>query len=73
MKKRKSFTIGLLALGLTFTACDDDDDDTDPVLGPRLEMVELAEGSDSEGVDITITQGESVQFAWDARKGADYI
>jgi len=69
MHTRKLFTLGLLATGLLFTACnDDEDDDPDPVLGPRLDMVEL--GSDAEGGDITISEGDILQFAWDARRGA---
>lgn len=71
MKKRKLFTIGLIAVALIFTGCnDDDDDDPDPVLGPSLEVVETNTGSDGGG-DVIIAQGESLQFAWDARKGAE--
>lgn len=71
MKKRRFFSIGLIAVALIFTSCDDDDDDDpDPVLGPSLDIVETTTGSDGGG-DVIIAQGESLQFAWDARKGAE--
>jgi hypothetical protein len=72
MKKRRFFTIGLLAIGLVFTGCnDDDDDDTfDPVLGPSLEVSELNNGVTGGG-DLTINQGESLRFAIAADEGAE--
>lgn len=70
MKKRRLFTIGVLALGLTFTACNDDEDETpDPVLGPSMDVVELMIPGASTGGDLTIELGDELQFAWDVRKG----
>lgn len=71
MHKRKLFTIGLLATGLLFTACnDDDDDDIDPVLGPSLGVTELNTNT-SGGGELTITEGDNLQFAIAADEGAE--
>lgn len=73
MHTRKLFTIGLLATGLLFTACnDDDDDDFDPVLGPNLSVSELNTNT-SGGGDLLIQQGESLKFAWSAEEGAENL
>lgn len=66
MKKRNLFTIGILGAMLVFTTSCSDDDDGDPV-GPRLDVTEVNSGSD--GGEITITEGESLSFQWDARSG----
>jgi len=57
----------MLGATLIFTtSCSDDDDENDPV-GPRLDVVEVASGTDSG--EMTITQGAPVTFEWDARSG----
>ncbi|MCA1751665.1 MAG: hypothetical protein ABR572_00575 [Cryomorphaceae bacterium] len=67
MKKRNLFTLCMLGATLIFTtSCSDDDDENDPV-GPRLDVVEVASGTDSG--EMTITQGAPVTFEWDARSG----
>lgn len=67
MKKRNLFTIGMMgAMMVLSTSCNDDDGDDDPV-GPRLDVTEVNSGSD--GGEMTITQGESLSFEWDARSG----
>ncbi|MCR9153486.1 MAG: hypothetical protein NXI09_05200 [Bacteroidetes bacterium] len=54
----------LVALFAGFTACEDDDDTT---LGPSLLITESGSGA-TEGA-VTINQGSSLVFIWDARKG----
>ncbi len=51
---------------MVFTTSCSDDDDSDPV-GPRLDVVEVSSGAD--GGEITITQGQTISFEWDARSG----
>lgn len=51
---------------LVFSTSCNDDDDADPV-GPRLDVTETHTGSD--GGEITLTQGETLHFEWDARSG----
>ncbi len=66
MKNRNLFTLGLFGILTVFTtACSDDDDST--AVGPRLDVTEV--NSNSDGGDITITQGSTVAFEWDARRG----
>ncbi len=55
----------IFALALGFTACQDDDDD--PSLGASLLVTET--GTGSNGGAITINQGSSLVFIWDARRG----
>lgn len=54
----------LFALVLGFSACEDD---TTTSLGPSLLVNESSTGS--TGGAVTITQGSSLVFYWDARKG----
>lgn len=53
------------AMMVLSTSCSDDDDN-DPV-GPRLDVTEASSGSD--GGSITLTQGQPLNFEWDARSG----
>lgn len=65
MKKLKLFTLGLLGASFFLTSCADDEEDT---LGPSVTITELNTGS-TPNDDITIEKGQSISFAWDARKG----
>lgn len=67
MKKRNLFTLGMVgAMMILTTACSDDEGEDDPI-GPRLDVTEVASGTDSG--ELTITQGQPVSFEWDARSG----
>lgn len=67
MKKRNLFTLGLLGASiLLMTSCSDDDDEPAP-LGPTLSVTETTNGVNPG--DLTITEGEPLIFAWDARRG----
>lgn len=54
----------IVALFAGFTACEEDDDGS---LGPSLLITESGSGA-TEGA-VTINQGSSLVFIWDARKG----
>lgn len=65
MKIRNFLRFALAGVfALSFTACEDDDDTT---LGASLIVTET--GTGSTGGAMTITQGSSLVFVWDARKG----
>lgn len=64
MKKLKLFSLGLLGASVMLTSCADDDED--PV-GPSFTITEVNTGS-TPG-NLTITEGDTLVFAWDARSG----
>lgn len=66
MKKRNLFTLGMLGAMMVLSTSCSDDDDSDPV-GPRLDVTEASSGSD--GGNMTLTQGQPLNFEWDARSG----
>lgn len=70
MKKRKLFTLALLGATVMFTSSCADDEDAAP-LGPTLSMTETTTGS--TGGAIQITEGETLEFAWESRKGDNNI
>ncbi len=61
-----NLTIALSAL-IAFSSCSDDEDDPLAV-GPSLSVTEITTAT-ANGADITVFQGETLKFAWDARKG----
>lgn len=65
MKKRRLFTLALLGAAVIFTTSCSDDEEDEPI-GPALTVTEAG---GSNGGAMTITQGESLVFAWDTRKG----
>lgn len=68
MKKRNLFTLGLMGVSLLFmTSCSDDDDDDPAPIRPSFSVVETNTGN--TGGEMVIAQGETLEFAWDARRG----
>jgi hypothetical protein len=66
MKKRKLFTLGIACAAIMFTTSCSEDEEADAV-GPRLDVTENISGSTSG--DVTVAQGATLQYIWDARKG----
>ncbi len=65
MRKLRFLAVALLGASSMFlTSCEDDDPTS---LGPTLNMVELGSGETSG--EITVTQGSTLTFTWDSRKG----
>lgn len=68
MRKLRFLTVALLGASTMFlTSCEPDEDDPS-VVGPTLTVTELFNGIASGKLEVT--QGDSVRFQWDARKGS---
>ncbi len=61
MKKLNYFLLGLAALGMVFTSCEDDE-----ALGPEITF---KAGDGLITADATINKGETASFSWEAVKG----
>lgn len=67
MKKNKFISLFLLGTAVLFVTSCSKDENSPPVLGPSLTVTESLSGSTGESFEIT--QGASLLFAWESRKG----
>src|SRR5690554_123632 len=69
MKQTRFLTLALLSTAVIFTSSCADDEDS--VLAPSLSVTETHTGSTGGAVEIE--QGQSLEFAWESRKGDNNI